>query len=178
MGSIIIGFLPAYIIANSDIGFGSPWLIWGFLSIVAAIFLRKVIDVEGTPEINVEWESPEKIRSDVINSPQFVGRFDRDRGLLDSTARMVQLDVSEFQTMWMGRPKSLRISKFRGELLGQDGSPLEYISVEIKGDVTEWVGTIVDGDRVRVKGKVEKDGILHAKSAFNYSTNSWVGEKK
>ena len=90
---------------------------------------------------------------------------------------MVALDNLQYQTMWMGQPAHLTVVRFRGEILDQNGSPLEYIPVEIKGESRKWIGNIVDGDRVRVHGKVEEDGILHAKRAFNYSTNSWVGER-
>jgi hypothetical protein len=125
-----------------------------------------------------KWDAPEKIRSQVVNSPQFVGRFDREKGLLDSTARMVEPVMPDTQIAWMGQQKNINITRFRGEILDQNGSPLEYISVELKGEQKKWVGSLVDGDRVRVEGKVEDDGILHAKNAFNYSTNSWVGETK
>jgi hypothetical protein len=178
IASIIVGFLPAYIIANSDIGFPSPWLLWIILSIIVAIPLRRFIYGKDTSMGKGKWESPEKIRSQVVNTPQFVGRFDRENGLLDSTARMVEPVMPDTQIAWMGQQKNVNITRFRGEILDQNGSPLEYISVELKGDQKKWVGSLVDGDRVRVKGKVEDDGILHAKKAFNYSTNSWVGEVK
>jgi hypothetical protein len=90
---------------------------------------------------------------------------------------MVEQDKVQYQTAWMYTAKDLHVIRFRGELLDQTGSPLEYIPVEIKGESRKWVGNIADGDRVRVHGKVEKDGILHAKKAFNYSTNSWIGER-
>ena len=79
--------------------------------------------------------------------------------------------------MWMYQAQTLNIIRFRGELLDQNGTPREFIPVEIKGVAKKWIGSIMEGDRVRVEGKVETDGILHAKNAFNYSTNSWVGER-
>jgi hypothetical protein len=178
IASIIVGFLPAYIIINSDVEFPSPWLLWVILSIIVSIPIRWFIYGKDVSMGKGKWESPEKIRSQVVNTPQFVGRFDREKGLLDSTARMVEPVMSDTQIAWMGQQKNINITRFRGEILDQNGSPLEYISVELKGDQKKWVGSLVDGDRVRVEGKVEDDGILHAKNAFNYSTNSWVGEVK
>lgn len=176
--SVIVGFLPAYIIANSDVGFPSPWLLWIILSIIVSIPIRRLIYGKDISMGRGKWDAPEKIRSQVVNSPQFVGRFDREKGLLDSTARMVEPVMPDTQIAWMGQQKNINITRFRGEILDQNGSPLEYISVELKGEQKKWVGSLVDGDRVRVEGKVEDDGILHAKNAFNYSTNSWVGETK
>jgi hypothetical protein len=152
--------------------------IWGVTALILAIPLRRFVYGLELSRGKDKWESPEKIRSEVVNSPQFVGRFDRDNGLLEATATMVEQDVSSLQTMWMAQPKTLNVTRFRGEILRQDGSPLEYIPVEIKGSQDKWVGSIHNGDRIRVEGKVEEDGILHANNAFNYSTNSWVGERK
>jgi hypothetical protein len=179
--SIILAFIPTFIIANSfDSSIGStsiPYFLWGIFSIIIVLSLRNLWN-KGLKRKTGSWESPEQIREQVINTPQFVGRFDKDRGLLESTARMVEPDRIQYQTAWMSQPKELSIIRFRGEILDQNGSPLEYIPVEIKGENRKWVGNIVDGDRVRVEGKIKKDGILHSKTAFNYSTNSWVGERK
>ncbi|MBD3205674.1 hypothetical protein GF319_04915 [Candidatus Bathyarchaeota archaeon] len=179
--SIIIAFIPTFIIANSfksSIGSTSmPYFLWGILSIVITLSLRRLWS-KGLKRETGSWESPEQMRAQVINTPQFVGRFDKDRGLLESTARMVEPDRIQYQTVWMSQPKELSVIRFRGEILDQNGSPLEYIPVEIKGENRKWVGNIVDGDRVRVEGEIEKDGILHSKTAFNYSTNSWVGERR
>ena len=90
---------------------------------------------------------------------------------------MVEQDKVQFQGTWMNKPKDMTILRFRGELLDQNGSPFEYVPVEIKGEGRKWVGNIADGDRIRVNGKIEDDGILHAESAFNFSTNSWVGQR-
>ena len=179
--SVLIAFIPTFIVANafeSSIGSTSvPFFLWGIFSIIIIIILRKFWD-KGFKRKSTPWESPEQMRAQVINIPQFVGRFDKERGLLESTARMVEPDRIQYQTTWMSKPKELSIIRFRGEILDQNGSPLEYIPVEIKGENRKWVGNIVDGDRVRVEGKIEDDGILHSKTAFNYSTNSWVGERK
>jgi hypothetical protein len=179
--SIILAFIPTFIIANSfESSIGStpiPYFLWGIFSIIIVLSLRTLWD-KGLKRETGSWESPEQMRAQVINTPQFVGRFDKDRGLLESTARMVEPDRIQYQTTWMSKPKELSIIRFRGEILDQNGSPLEYIPVEIKGENSKWVGNIVDGDRVRVEGKIEKDGILHSKTAFNYSTNSWVGERR
>ena len=179
--SVLIAFIPTFIVANafeSSIGSTSvPFFLWGIFSIIIIIILRKFWD-KGFKRKSGPWESPEQMRAQVINTPQFVGRFNKERGLLESTARMVEPDRIQYQTTWMSKPKELSIIRFRGEILDQNGSPLEYIPVEIKGENRKWVGNIVDGDRVRVEGKIEDDGILHSKTAFNYSTNSWVGERK
>ena len=178
--SIGIGFGFTYIIAesSSDIRSSSlPFIMWPIFSIVSVIILRRIFGRGMKKSSGGPWGSPEQSRDRVVNSPQFVGRYDRRRGLLDSTARMVEQDSTQFQTMWMAQAQTLNILRFRGELLDQNGSPLEYVPVEIKGEDKKWVGSIVDGDRVRVQGKVEEDGILHTKQAFNYSTNSWVGER-
>ena len=90
---------------------------------------------------------------------------------------MIKNDSTTYQRMWMYQPKTLKIIRFRGELLDQNGTPREYVLVEIKGEERKWIGNLAEGDRVRVEGKVEEDGILHATIAFNYSTNSWVGER-
>ena len=121
------------------------------------------------------WGPPEDIRDRVVSTPQFVGRFDRARGLLESTARMVTHDSAPYESM--SRPEQAKVLRLRGELLDQNGSPLEYIPVEIKGQVMKWIGDIVEGDRIRVEGTLS-DGVLHTRSAFNFSTNSWVGERQ
>lgn len=124
------------------------------------------------------WGPPEQDRDKVISTPQFVGRFDKKKGLLEITARMVIPDVVNEPTWVSQTGVDYNVVRLRGELLDQNGSPLEYIPVEIKAKRKDWVGQIVDGDRIRVEGKIEDDGILHAKRAFNYSTNSRVGQRK
>lgn len=123
------------------------------------------------------WQPPSTIREKIIGMPQFKGRLDRNKGLLEATARMVTPDMSGQQFDMLNRPIYYTIYRLRAELLDEQGSPREYVPVEIKADQNKWVGTLVDGDRFRVEGKFGKDGILHAKRAFNFSTNSIVGEK-
>lgn len=154
-----------------------PFYIWIILSLIITLILRSLLNRGLKKDTGGPWGSPEASRAQVVNTPQFVGRFDRNKGLLDAAARMVEQDISQRQAWYMGQPMNLNIIRFRGEILDQTGSPLEYIPVEIKGEAQKWIGSIVDGDRVRVHGKVEEDGILHATKAFNYSTNSWVGER-
>ena len=167
--SIVLGVIPTFILVTifeSSIGSTSiPFYLWGVFSIIFVLILRNIGSI-GLKRRKGPWESPEMIRASVVNSPQFVGRFDKDNGLLESTARMVIPDRISYQTTWMNKPQELSIFRFRGEILDQNGSPLEYIPVEIKGEDRKWVGTIAEGDRVRVEGKIE-DGILHAKRAFN-----------
>ena len=114
----------------------------------------------------------------MINSPQFQGKLDREMGLLDATARMVEQDYLTTKGAWSGVVKEFNILRIRAELLDANGTPLEYIPVEIKAVKEKWVGNIVDGDRFRAEGKFEADGILHTETAFNYSTNSIVGKKQ
>ena len=176
--STVIGLGLTFIITEEvDFGPTLPFFIWVILSLITALIIRALVNRGFRKDTGGAWGPPEESRDRVINTPQFVGRFDRDKGLLDVAARMVALDNLQYQTMWMGQPAHLTVVRFRGEILDQNGSPLEYIPVEIKGESRKWIGNIVDGDRVRVHGKVEEDGILHAKRAFNYSTNSWVGER-
>jgi hypothetical protein len=177
--SIGIGFVLTFIIWEINIvRFPSEFVpfIWLFFTIISAIPLRRLIKSDGKSGQSGAWGSPEQSRDQIVNAPQFVGRFDRARGLLDSTARMVEYDRTYYQGFWMYKAKELTIARFRGELLDQNGTPLEYILVEIKGETNKWTGSLADGDRMRVSGKMKNDGILHAKNAFNYSTNSWFGE--
>jgi hypothetical protein len=179
--SIGIGFGLTYIIAGSSSDIHDsflPFIMWPVFSLVSVVILRRIFGGGGMKKSSGgPWGSPEQSRDKVINTPQFVGRFDKNRGLLDTTARMVEIDSTTYQTTWMYQAQTLNIIRFRGELLDQNGTPREYIPVEIKGEDRKWIGNIVEGDLVRVEGKMEEDGILHAKIAFNYSTNSWVGER-
>ena len=179
--SIILGFIPTYVIAefSSEIGSSSiPFFLWVIFTVIIAISIRSFSYRTKRPGKKGSWEPPEQIRDKVISSPQFVGRFDRERGLLDSTARLVEPDYAQRYSPLRANPIQMRVIRFRGELLDQNGVSLDEIPVEIKGASDKWVGNIVEGDRVRVEGKREDDGILHAKNAFNYSTNSWVGERR
>lgn len=149
--------------------------------VLLAIYLfttRRFIFKKGAFETyHPGWDSPSLTRNKVINTPQFQGRFDREMGLLDATARMVEQDYLTTKGAWSGVVKEYNIIRIRAELLDDNGTPLEYIPVEIKAVKPKWVGSLVDGDRFRAEGKFEPDGILHAETAFNYSTNSIVGKK-
>ncbi len=181
--SPIIGFILTYFLAEMNSEFASsslPFFFWGISSVFLAIALNFLFNRgdkkrEHSGPVS-PWGPPEDIRDRVISTPQFVGRFDRARGLLESTARMVTHDSAPYESM--SRPEQARILRLRGELLDQNGSPLEFIPVEIIGQAVKWIGDIVEGDRIRVEGKLESDGILHTRSAFNFSTNSWVGERQ
>lgn len=178
--SIGIGLAITFFIVENISALGSsslPFILWGVFTVICAITLRKLTSRGKKIGGGGEWGSPQQIRDKVVNTPQFVGRFDREKGLLETTVRMSVPDRTTHQAWFMGQPDDITIYRFRGELLDQNGSPLDYIPVEIKGKTNKWVGVIADGDRLRVSGKVEDDGVLHAKNAFNYSTNSWVGEK-
>ena len=178
--SIGIGFGLTYIIAESSSEIAAtslPFIMLPTFTIISAIILRKLLGSGMKKSGGGPWGSPEQARDRVINQPQFVGRFDREKGLLETTVRMAVPERTSHQAWFMGQAEELTVYRFRGELLDQNGSPLDYIPVEIKGKSNKWVGVLADGDRVRVKGKIEDDGALHAKNAFNFSTNSWVGEK-
>jgi hypothetical protein len=176
--SVGIGFALTFTIAASISSIGNsslPFMLWGVFTVIIAIGLRRVSS-QGKVGRRGEWGSPEQTRDRIVSTPQFTGRFDREKGLLETTVRMTVPDRASHQGWWMGQPEDITIYRFRGELLKQDGSPLDYIPVEIRGRTNKWVGVIADGDRLRIEGEI-KDGVLHAKNAFNFSTNSWVGEK-
>jgi hypothetical protein len=181
--SAILCLLLTFIIGQIDPYFLNSIVslyFWIFSSLILAIILNLIFNRgkkgDSSTGTSSPWGPPEEIRDRVVTTPQFVGRFDRSRGLLESTARMVERDRASYESM--ERPDEVSIIRFRGEMLDQNGSPLEFIPVEIKGSAVKWIGSIMDGDRVRVEGKVESDGILHSRKAFNFSTNSWVGERK
>ncbi len=179
--SPIIGFGLTMFLAISFDGFANPNIPETFLAI-SSILIFVALNLrfnrgKAKEKYTVSsWGPPEDIRDRVINTPQFVGRFDRSRGLLEATARMIQSDSAAYESI--SRPDQAKIIRLRGELLDQNGSPLEYVQVEIKGQNVIWVGNIAEGDRFRVEGNFEDDGILHTRRAFNYSTNSWVGERR
>lgn len=179
--SIIIGFIPTFYIAENYSAIGNssiPFFLWGFFTIVITISLNWLINRDGNKRKHGAWEPPEQIRDRVVTSAQFVGRLDRERGLLESTARMIDNDYTSKGNWFRPGEVNYTVCRFRAELLDRDGVPLENIPVEIIAERSKWIGNIVEGDRVRVEGKFGSDGILNAKNAFNYSTNSWVGERR
>ncbi len=186
VGSFILGFIITMIIVMpfegrlDELPFGeyTPFVVWGVAMIVTAIPLRGFLNKTVKVQRRSIWEPPMQIRDKMINTPQFVGRLDREKGLIECTARMVAPGYTS-KSQWF-RPGMVQytVYSFRAELLDQSGSPLDYIPVRIEAEDSKFVGMIVDGDRVRVEGKFEDDGILHATSAFNFSTNSWVGWHK
>ena len=186
IGSILIGFIITMIIVMpfesrlSELPFGeaTPYVLWGAASFIAMVPLRRMMNRLVKIQKKGVWESPEQIRDKVINAPQFVGRLDREKGVLECTARMVTPDYVYRSSWFKSGQDQYSVVSFRAELLDQSGSPLDFIPVRIEAETSKFVGQIVDGDRVRVEGKFEKDGILHATSAFNFSTNSWVGHRE
>ena len=179
--SPIIGFILTMLLAISFEDFtqgDTPLYFFAISSILIFVVLNLQFNRGAKKEKHTvsSWGPPEDIRDRVISTPQFVGRFDRSRGLLEATARGIQSDSAEYESM--SRPDQAKIIRLRGELLDQNGSPLEYVQVEIKGQNVDWVGNIAEGDRIRVEGNFEDDGILHTRRAFNFSTNSWVGERR
>ena len=186
IGSIAVGFILTFLIAETlgsqmnylPFGQSLPFVLWGVFIIVFIYLGRNLVIGKVNFSRKGGWEPPEQIRDSVINQPQFVGRLDKEKGLIETTARMVSIDQVNQSSYWSQSGVNYGVIRFRGELLDQNGSILEYIPVEIKAKRSDWVGEIADGDRVRVEGKIEKDGILHAETAFNYSTNSRVGNPK
>jgi hypothetical protein len=179
--SIGIGFVFTYFIAetNSNIASSSiPFFLWGLFTVISALSLRSLFSGGVKIGRRSAWGPPEQDRDRVISTPQFVGRLDRKRGLLESTARMVMGDLVTQSSFWNSQGTDYTVIRLRGELLDQNGSPLEYIPVEIRAKRQDFIGVIVDGDRIRVEGKIESDGIFHTDRAFNYSTNSWVGSPR
>ncbi len=97
-------------------------------------------------------------------------------GFLEATAR----NVKPPDTRAFGKgfnAKMHRVQRFRAELTDSQGNITQYVTVEVECEEEKWVGEIADGDKVRVQGKVEKDGILHADRDLNLTTNSIVGKK-
>jgi hypothetical protein len=177
--SIALGSVFTFLIAESSPAIGGsfiPFILWGVFTLISTVSLRRLFG--GTKRKGRSpWGSPDKERTKIIRNPQFAGRIDREKGLLETTARMVVPDIVSKSTFW-NQQEMYSVYRLRGELLDQNGSPLEYIPVEIMAKRKDWIGTLVDGDRIRVEGKFESDGILHAERAFNYSTNSWVGKPR
>jgi hypothetical protein len=176
--SIALGSVFTFLIAESSPAIGGsfiPFILWGVFTVIIAVSIRNLISGRGRGN---SWGSPEQERANVINNPQFVGRLDREKGLLETTARMVIPENMKQPSYWSQHGVDYTVYRLRGELLDQNGSPLEYIPVEIRAKDKDWTGIIVDGDRIRVEGKFKSDGILHAERAFNFSTNSWVGKPR
>jgi len=186
IGSFAVAFIPTYIVAEllgtrmNYLPFGNtfPFVMWGVLTISFIYYGRTLVIRKPSFQRKDGWEPPAQIRDSVINQPQFVGRLDREKGLLETTARMVTNAPVIQKSFFNKDGEEYLLLTFRGELLDQNGSPLEYIPVEIRAKRSDWVGEILGGDRVRVEGKFENDGILHSDKAFNFSTNSHVGNRK
>ena len=119
---------------------------------------------------------------EMFDAPQFKGRVDRKRGIVEATARMVQKDrfykkpSLAKRALWPVEDVSIDRIQLRAELLDEEGNA-NYVPVVIMGKTDKFVGTIIDGDRFSVKGKFRRDGILYSKKAFNYSMKSIVGER-
>ena len=180
VGSIVVGFIVTMFISMpfegrlEELPFGgyTPLIIWGSVTLVLMVLLRGYI----RPSKEIGSDVKER-RGRIVSEPQFRGSLDRERGIVESTARSIVEDrVSDIA--WGGVQKDYNIVRIRAELLDEMGTPIEYIPIEIKGESNKWVGSIHDGDRFRVEGEFEEDGILHSNKLFNYSTNSLVGERK
>ena len=99
--SPIIAFFLTFLLAVSLPGFSYYPMPESFLVISTIIifvllnlrFNRSARRGKGESSTKISaWGPPEDIRDRVVTTPQFVGRFDRARGLLEATARMIQLD--------------------------------------------------------------------------------------
>ncbi|MFC1803023.1 hypothetical protein ACFL0D_03540 [Thermoproteota archaeon] len=184
--TIILSLIPAYVIGMSNenrldelpFGYNLPFVLWGVFALILVVPVRRFI--VGTIKIRSQsaWGSPMQIRDTVANAPQFVGRLDREKGLLETTARSIE-QAEIRQSSW-GNPNGVpyKVIRLRGDLLDQNGVVRESIPVEIRAKKDEWVGTILDGDRIRVEGQFKEDGILHTDKLYNFSSNSIVGNRK
>jgi hypothetical protein len=122
-----------------------------------------------------ESELQEFPRDEIISLPIFPGSVDREKGIVQGTARNVTNENLSHPTAKAQEVNIINIVRIRVELLDDEGNHVDYIPVEIKGASTEWVGTVEDGDRIRVQGGFLPDGILHSSKGFNYTTNSYFG---
>jgi hypothetical protein len=180
VSSIVMMFVLFYItvivleeLSIYDIGLSEETLAIGLFFISLIITRLAIFRGPVKPDITKYTKSRDK----VVNLPQFRGSVDREKGVVEATARNVVWDRTS-DIGWGGAQKEYNVLGIRAEILDVNGTPVEYIPLEIKGESRKWVGNLVEGDRFRVEGKFEKDGILHSKFIFNYSTNSIVGEKK
>ena len=97
IGSFAVAFIPTYIVAEllgtrmNYLPFGNtfPFVMWGVLTISFIYYGRTLVIRKPSFQRKDGWEPPAQIRDSVINQPQFVGRLDREKGLLETTARMV-----------------------------------------------------------------------------------------
>ena len=101
---------------------------------------------------------------------------DLQGGLLEATARNVAYPDKRVSGKGFSA-RYHRVQRFRAELTDAQGNITRYVPVEVECEEDKWVGEISDGDKVRLQGKFGKDGILHAESAFNLTTNSIVGKR-
>jgi hypothetical protein len=186
IGSFVLAFIPTYVFAEllhtqmEYLPFGNtfPFVMWAVLTLAFIYSGRTLIIRKPSFQRKDGWKPPAQIRDSVINKPQFVGRLDREKGLLETTARMVTNDGVLQKSYFNQNGVEYTIIRFRGELLDKNGSPLYFVPVYIGAKNSDWIGEILGGDRVRVEGKFERDGILHSDMAFNFSTNSHVGNQK
>ena len=155
----------------------TAYQIWGICALILMIPVRKVVINTIKIRETSGWERPQEIRDRIFSNQQFVGRLDRERGLLES--QVVDIEYDEVnQPHWTQQSGiNYKIIRLRGQILDHQGMIRDTIPVEIRAKKEDWVGSIRDGDRVRVEGKFE-DGILHADRVFNYSSNSIVGNRK
>jgi hypothetical protein len=184
--TIILSFIPTYIIGMSlersldelPFGYNLPFVLWGIFVLIFMVPIRRFITGRFKVQKRSAWGSPEQMRNSIVNDTKFVGRFDRGKGLLESEVRSIEHD-EVIETTWAS-PTGVpyKVIRLRGMILDQHGSIRESVPVEIRSKREEWVGTIVEGDRIRAEGKVEDDGILHTDKVFNYSSNSIVGSRK
>lgn len=98
------------------------------------------------------------------------GLIDKSSELeVEGVARMVQMTQQE-----RGKYDMDTVLNFRIEQTDKEGNIINVLPVEMRGKRIQ--GYIAEGDRVKVKGKIE-DGTMMAKEVFNISTNSKVKVK-
>jgi len=170
------------VIENIGIDYGETvaYIIWIVFTIVTFYFSKRFLPIGfwqyGSKGNNSDgkWLPVKKAREKVVNTPRFMGRVDRQMGIVEATARGVEKDKFQKLNKFLMRDIAYNVIRLRAEVLHSEGNT-EYISVEIVGKSSKWAGNIMDGDRFRVKGKFKHDGILRSNYAFNYSMNSYVG---
>jgi hypothetical protein len=108
------------------------------------------------------------------------GLVDRQRGLLEGTARNVEFRETTIRStgkhFWQA--ENARVIRFRAELTDSQGNITQYVAVEIACRADKWAGEISEGDKFRGKGEFKSDGVFHVRSLYNQTTNSMVGERE
>jgi hypothetical protein len=177
-------------------GIGGPYeyLIppyWGFFLLIPGIFLlwwsfqiAPAPSPDGKPvptakNVSVESSLPKQKQIEPIASPDRAGGvWDPKRGFLETTVRDVKQDSTLRKSYFDPNGTWVNTLRFRAELIDKDGNIKQYVQVEIECRRDQWVGSLSDGDKVRIeRGRLGRDGILHSQRGRNLTTNSIFGKK-